>query len=117
MLKNYWKETPKSHPEIRKNHQAYIASIDIYKDGEFYTNLKPEKRIYIDQNSQPHSEVALKTTLNKDLYLILGSLDLESGLATLKIRINNLVSWVWLGTLVLIFGTLIALLPNRKIIE
>ena len=82
-----------------------------------YGVVGKRRRIYIDQNSQPHSEVALKTTLNKDLYLILGSLDLKSGLATLKIRINNLVSWVWLGTLVLIFGTLIALLPSQKLNE
>ena len=44
-------------------------------------------------------------------------MDLETGLATLKIRINNLVSWVWLGTLVLIIGTIIALIPSRKINE
>ena len=113
-LKNYWKETPETNPKTRKNHHAYIASIEILKNNVFYTTLNPEKRIYIDQDSQPHSEVALNTTLNKDLYLILGSLDLESGLATLKIRINHLVTWVWLGTLVLILGTLIALIPQKK---
>ncbi len=116
-LKEYWQESPSSHPKKRQNHNAEITSIDIYKNGAFYTNLKPERRIYIDQNSQPHSEVALKTTLNKDIYIILGSLDLKTGMATLKIRLNNLVSWVWLGTLVLIFGTLIPLLPNRKLNE
>ena len=84
---------------------------------ELKSVLFPEKRIYTDQNSQPHSEVALKTTLNKDLYLILGSLDLESGIATLKIRINNLVSWVWIGTLLLIIGTVVAIIPSKKVNE
>ena len=116
-LKNYWKETPETNPGNRQNHHAYIAEIQIEKNGELYTALFPEKRIYTDQDSQPHSEVALKTTLNKDLYLILGSMDLETGMATLKIRINNLVSWVWLGTLVLIIGTIIALIPSRKLNE
>tara|TARA_B100001029_G_C15060453_1_gene457976 strand:- start:1554 stop:3527 length:1974 start_codon:yes stop_codon:yes gene_type:complete len=116
-LKNYWKETPKTNPNTRQNHHAYIAEIKIEKDDKYYTSLFPEKRIYTDQNSQPHSEVALNTTLNKDLYLILGSMDLDTGLATLKIRINHLVSWVWLGTLVLIIGTIIALIPSKKINE
>jgi len=116
-LKEYWKETPELNPSTRQNHNAYIAAIEILKNGEYYTTLNPEKRIFTDQNSQPHSEVALKTTLNKDLYLILGSLDLETGLATLKIRINHLVSWVWLGTLVLILGTLVALIPQKKLNE
>jgi cytochrome c-type biogenesis protein CcmF len=116
-LKDYWQESPNSHPNTRQNHKAEITSIDIFKEGVFYTNLKPERRIYINQKSQPHSEVALKSTLNKDIYIILGSLDLNTGMTTLKIRLNNLVSWVWLGTLVLIFGTLIALLPERRINE
>ena len=116
-LKNYWKETPQTNPSTRKNHHAFIAEIEIDRNNEYFTSLYPEKRIYTDQNSQPHSEVALKTTLNKDLYLILGSLDLESGIATLKIRINNLVSWVWIGTLLLIIGTVVAIIPSKKVNE
>ena len=116
-LKNYWKETPQTNPSTRKNHHAFIAEIEIDRNNEYFTSLFPEKRIYTDQNSQPHSEVALKTTLNKDLYLILGSLDLESGIATLKIRINNLVSWVWIGTLLLIIGTVVAIIPSKKVNE
>ena len=46
----------------RQNHHAYIAEIQIEKNGDPYTSLFPEKRIYTDQDSQPHSEVALKTT-------------------------------------------------------
>lgn len=114
ILKDYWSETSDTHPVKRSNHDAKIVSLDIFKKGEYHTTMAPEKRIYTDQNSQPHSEVALKTSLNKDLYIILGSLDMKTGMATLKIRVNHMVTWVWLGTLVLVLGSLIALNPFEK---
>ena len=114
ILKNYWSENKFSHPQKRSNHNASIVSLEVLKNGKFFTNMKPKRRIYTDQNSQPHSEVALKSTLNKDLYIILGSLNMETGLATLKIRINHMVTWVWLGTIILVIGSLIALNPLEK---
>ena len=60
-------------------------------------------------------ESRIKKGLGKGLSSLLG--DSSKKIETNKISINNLVSWVWLGTLVLILGTLIALLPNRKLNE
>ncbi len=114
--KEFWAETAQSHPEKRSNHDALIVSLEVLKNGEYFTTMAPERRIYTDQNSQPHSEVALKTTLNKDLYIILGNLDMDTGMATLKIRVNHMVTWVWLGTVILVIGSLIALNPfGRKL--
>ncbi len=104
----YWMETPDSNPKERSDHVAKIVSLDIRKEGQPYTTLKPEKRFYTDQDNQPHSEVAVKTALNEDLYVVLGDVDMNTGRATMKVRVNPMVTWVWLGTFVLLIGTLVS---------
>ena len=34
--------------------------------------------------------------------------------ATIKVQVNRMVSWLWLGGLVLTLGTVVAILPDRK---
>ena len=111
----FWLETPETNPESRSNHFSKIISMKIDKDNSFFTNLFPEKRFYIDQNNQPHSEVALKSTLLEDFYVVLGDVDMKTGLATLIIKINPMVSWVWIGTILLCIGVIICLDPKIKL--
>jgi len=111
----FWLETPETNPENRSNHFSKIISMKIVKDNSFFTNLFPEKRFYIDQNNQPHSEVALKSTLLEDFYVVLGDVDMKTGLATLIIKINPMVSWVWIGTILLCIGVIICLDPKIRL--
>ncbi len=106
---NYWLETPESNPRTRPNHAAKIAQLEIQKNGQPFTEFLVEKRFYTDQNNQPQSEVSVKSTLLEDFYVIMGGMDTNTGEATMKIRINPMVSWVWIGTLVIILGTLVSL--------
>jgi cytochrome c-type biogenesis protein CcmH/NrfF len=48
-----------------------------------------------------------------DLYLTLGGFDLSANLANIKAFWNPLVSWYWLGFMMLAFGTAICLAPDR----
>jgi len=103
----------------RPNHYAWISDLRVTKDnGEFVTNLRPEKRVYFHRNPdvnrrQPHSELDIYSTLNKDIYSIFSAVDTENGVAFIKIMVNPLVRWVWIGGCILVFGTLIALWPRR----
>jgi cytochrome c-type biogenesis protein CcmF len=103
----------------RPNHYAWISDLRVTKDnGEFVTNLRPEKRVYFHRNPdvnrrQPHSELDIYSTLNKDIYSIFSAVDKENGVAFIKIMVNPLVRWVWIGGCILVFGTLIALWPRR----
>ena len=104
----------------RPNHYAWISELRVIDNkGMFITNLLPEKRIYFHKNPdvnrrQPHSELDIHSTLNKDIYAIFSAVDNENGIAFLKIMINPLVHWVWIGGYILIFGTLIALWPRKE---
>ena len=45
---------------------------------------------------------------------IFSSIDNENKIVFLKIMINPLVRWVWIGGYILVFGTLIALWPRKE---
>jgi len=60
------------------------------------------------------TEVALRSTPAEDLYLILGGVN-EDGSASIQAYINPLVSLVWLGGLIMVCGTLIALSDQMRL--
>ena len=92
---------------------SFGAELEVYKGGEFFTALTPEKRIHRTKQDQPHTEVALHQTLKEDLYIIYAGTN-ESGQAVLDIHVNPLTAWIWAGGIIMAIGTLIALLPTRK---
>jgi cytochrome c-type biogenesis protein CcmF len=65
------------------------------------------------EDEPPTSEVDIKKTLGEDLYIVLNGVDQQAGIANLKIVVNPLVNWIWLGFLLLAFGTAIAFMPDR----
>ena len=48
-----------------------------------------------------------------DLYLVLGGYDVQTQVAEFKMFINPLVNWIWLGVGIMVFGSVIAFLPER----
>lgn len=106
-------------PIERPNHIAWIAGLNVWNfHHELVTTLFPEKRVYFHKDPnpdkrQPHSELDIYSTLNKDIYSIFSGVDMEQQIAYLKIMINPLVWWVWFGGYVLIFGTMISLWPAK----
>ena len=66
------------------------------------------------EDEPPTTEVDIHKTLGEDLYIVLNGVRARSrSIANLKVVINPLVNWIWLGFLLLIFGTVIAFLPDR----
>lgn len=103
----------------RPNHYAWISDIRVTDNkGAFVTNLYPEKRVYFHKNPdvnrrQPHSELDIYSTLNQDIYSIFSAVDTENSIAFIKIMVNPLVRWVWIGGYILVIGTMIALWPRK----
>ena len=106
--------------EERPNHFSWIAELLVSSsDGNIITALRPEKRIYfhLDPNPdrrQPHSELDIYSTLNRDIYSVFSSVDTENNIAFFQIMINPLVRLVWYGAYILVFGTIIALWPSDR---
>jgi cytochrome c-type biogenesis protein CcmF len=47
------------------------------------------------------------------LYVVYAGINPANNLPTIHAFINPLVKWVWWGGMVLVMGTIVALLPNR----
>ncbi len=89
------------------------ADLVVFRNGKQIAKLTPEKRFY-RRPEQPATEVAYRSTLREDLYVVLGSVA-DDDTATFQAYINPLVSWLWLGGLVLILGTVICFIPLRPV--
>jgi cytochrome c-type biogenesis protein CcmF len=99
--------------KVQPTHESYTATINVTRGGKPLTTLYPEKRLYFAQD-QPTTEVALRTSLMEDLYIILAGFE-TSKTATFKVFINPLVSWMWIGGFVIVVGTVIAIWPERRL--
>jgi cytochrome c-type biogenesis protein CcmF len=95
-----------------ENYQWHRATMDVYKNGELLGTLEPEKRFYI-ASRQGTSEVGIRQRPNEDLYLNFGGMSDDGQRAVIQAYVFPLVSWIWIGGLVLIGGTLICLVPSK----
>ncbi|HEY3067827.1 MAG TPA: heme lyase CcmF/NrfE family subunit [Methylomirabilota bacterium] len=75
--------------------------------------LSPAKKFY-PRDQAPIAYVDYRLGLREDVYLVLGDFARDGSQATVKLQVNRLVSWIWLGGVVLTLGTVLAILPERK---
>ncbi len=94
------------------NREKYVATLAVFDRGKQIGYVSPEKALFFRQE-QPTTEVALMWNLKEDLYVILAGFD-QSGLATFKVIINPVMAWLWIGGLVIAFGTIIVMWPDKR---
>ncbi len=95
------------------NYDTEFAMLNVYRGNKLVTKLAPELRVYA-VNGQPSTIVANHSTLIEDLYVIYAGKDPATGQPVIKAFLNPLVAWIWIGLVVTILGTLIALVPNMS---
>jgi cytochrome c-type biogenesis protein CcmF len=61
--------------------------------------------------------VSMLRSVHEDLYMILGTVNPETKVATLQVHVNPLVSWIWLGCCVLICGSIVCMWPQLVLEE
>ena len=94
------------------NFQAMRAYLAISKDGRELGYLGPEWRVY-QVSQQPTTEVSIHSTLTEDLYTVFASPTPDGRKGILQVWLNPLVNFVWGGGVIVCFGTLVAMLPDR----
>jgi cytochrome c-type biogenesis protein CcmF len=86
----------------------------IFYRGEEWGVLAPALKFFPNQQS-PVGRAVHQSTVSEDLYLILsGFSELDKNQATLKVLVRPLIVWIWIGGLVIVLGTLLAILPLGK---
>ena len=95
------------------NYLALRGNFLVYnKKNKLITTLKPENRFYPIVGIFT-SEASIHTNLSRDLYMVLGEGDEANGW-TVRIYYNPLVVWIWIGSLTIFIGGLIAMKSNLK---
>jgi len=90
--------------------QRFVAVVDVRRGDRLLGTLRPEKSFYWNVE-QWVTEVAIRTTPVEDLYVILAGFE-NDGLASLRVLVNPLVLWLWVGGIVLMLGGLMAWWPT-----
>jgi len=75
--------------------------------------LEPAKKFY-PQEQSPIAYVDYRLGFVDDVYLVLGDFARDGSSATVKFQVNRMVSWIWIGGLILTLGTVLAVLPERR---
>ncbi len=87
------------------------ALLDVYKGNKKITQLAPEHRFY-HASQTPSTIVALHSTPLADLYVIFQGRNADTNKPNIKVFLNPLIVWIWIGVLIVIAGTLFALVPS-----
>ena len=93
--------------------QMVTAQVDTFKNGKPTGSMYPARWFFFGKQDDPTTEVALRRGVADDLYLVLSSFNPEDQSARIKVKVNPLVNWIWMGVGIMAIGTFIALLPAR----
>ena len=97
--------------ESNLNYDTEFAQLQVSEKGKDEFTLAPERRLY-HASGQPQTMVATHSTILWDLYVVYEGVNPDTGMPIIKAFLNPLVNWIWAGFVIMVFGTLLALLPN-----
>jgi cytochrome c-type biogenesis protein CcmF len=92
------------------NYTSRVATIEVLHNGAPLAIMTPSRRNFTAQQ-QTTSDVAIQTNLLRDVYTVLG--DERDGSAVLRLHVNPLAPWIWLGALVMAAGGVLSLADRR----
>jgi cytochrome c-type biogenesis protein CcmF len=93
------------------NYGSEWAVMNVFKGGKQIATLNPERRFY-KASQQTSTMVANRSTPQEDLYVVYEGQNLDTGRPIIKVHLNPLVMWIWIGVWIMIAGTVVALIPN-----
>ena len=96
-----------------ESNHAKVTGAFTVSNGRVLDVLRPAKKFYPQQQS-PIAAVDYRLGLTEDIYLVLGDFARDGTEATIKLQINRLVSWIWIGGVVITLGALLAILPEAR---
>ncbi len=99
--------------ERTANLEQVTTRVKVWKGDEHVDTLYPQRRFY-QHPEQATTEVDRYTPMQGDLYLIFIDYNPQDGKAVFKAFHNPLIRFVWLGWMVVILGTGVAILPEGQ---
>jgi cytochrome c-type biogenesis protein CcmF len=99
--------------ETNNNFQADRATLEVFHNGKSEMMLYPARRFF-PSSQITETMVAIQSTPARDLYIVYAGRNPENGKPVIHAYLNPLVKIIWFGGIVVVLGTGLALLPNRR---
>jgi cytochrome c-type biogenesis protein CcmF len=93
------------------NYISSAGSFRIYSEGELITDLHPEKRKY-NASRMVMTEADIDAGLFRDIYVVMGE-PLDDGAWAISVYYKPFVRWIWLGSIFMALGGLLAISDKR----
>jgi cytochrome c-type biogenesis protein CcmF len=87
-----------------------VADLLVERDGRVIAAVHPSRRSFVTQKMTT-TDTAIESNGLRDLYTVLG--DERDGKAVLRLHVNPLAPWIWLGALVMAAGGGLSLADRR----
>ena len=100
-----------SKPE--RNYTSERMVVEVMQNNKPLMMLYPERRFF-QTNQESGTMVAIYSTLRDDLYVVYAGQSPETQTPVIHAYLNPLVKWIWLGGAIVVMGTIVTLLPNRR---
>ena len=94
--------------------QMITAELEVLRDGEVVDVLTPARWWYFQLLEQPTTEVSRHMTVSEDVYASIQTIDMTTGKTQMRLFINPLVNWVWVGTMIMLLGAAVCIGTRRK---
>jgi cytochrome c-type biogenesis protein CcmF len=99
--------------KAEKNYTAERMIVEVMRDNKPLMMLYPERRLFLE-NQPSGTMVAIYSTLKEDLYVVYAGQSPDTQVPVIHVYLNPLVKCIWFGGAIVVLGTLVALLPNRR---
>ncbi|MDB4974458.1 MAG: Cytochrome c heme lyase subunit CcmF [Myxococcaceae bacterium] len=111
-LSGYQLRYDSAHTEVDPNKSMLFTELTVLRDGEVIGHVSPAKFRYRTHPEMPTTEVAIRSTLRDDIYVIMSQVNPETQLGVFRVIVRPLVAWIWIGGLMLLFGAFVAISPS-----
>jgi cytochrome c-type biogenesis protein CcmF len=110
-LGNYTFAFEGTQPVQGPNYIADEATIRVIREGVYLRDLYPQKRLYVASGT-PTTQMGIDGRFMRDLFITLGE-PRENGGWSMTLYVKPFVRWIWIGTLFIAFGGIIAVTDKR----
>ena len=111
-IKNYTFQFMNITESEGPNYTAVIGHFKVYDNGEFLTDMYPEKRLY-NSSEMPMTEAGIDPGFSRDLYITMGTL-IDQDKWSVRIYHKPLIRLIWIGALMMVFGGIFSVLSKRR---
>ncbi len=95
------------------NYQSERATLEVFRKGKSEMMLYPERRFF-NASQVTETIVAVESSPLRDLYVVYAGRSPDTNQPVVHAYLNPLVKWIWFGGIVVVLGTGLAMIPDRR---